>query len=221
MLIKDYMKKVKLFLIKIYLKLKIVYNVCVKGVGLMKKVAILLADGFEEIEALTPKDVLNRAGFICDLVSIKENNAVRSTHEVCVFADKTITDCENFDEYDMIVLPGGMPGAKFLSESEKVISVVRDFDKQGKYIGAICAAPALVLSRADIVKNRKVTSYPGMDNYLNDAMYMEEAVVQDNNLITSRGPATAMDFAFKLVDVLGENSETISNGMLYSYYGKN
>ena len=187
----------------------------------MKKVAILLADGFEEIEALTPKDVLSRAGFICDLVSIKENNIVRSTHDVCIHADKVISACDDFSEYDMIVLPGGMPGAKFLSESEIVISVVRDFDKHGKYIGAICAAPALVLSKAGIASGRKVTSYPGMDNYLTDAVYMEDAVVQDKNLITSRGPATAMEFAFKLVEVLGENSENICNGMLYSYYGKN
>ena len=187
----------------------------------MKKVAILLADGFEEIEALTPKDVLSRAGYICDLVSIKESNVVRSTHEVCVLADKTISESESFDEYDMVVLPGGMPGSKFLSESEKVINIVKDFDKQGKFIGAICAAPALVLSKAGITSGRKVTSYPGMDNYLTDAVYMEDTVIQDNNLITSRGPATAMEFAFKLVDVLGGNSENIRNGMLYSYYGKN
>lgn len=187
----------------------------------MKKVAILLADGFEEIEALTPKDVLSRAGFICDLVSIKENNVVRSTHEVCILADKVISDCGDFSEYDMIVLPGGMPGAKFLAESEKVINVVRDFDRLGKYIGAICAAPATVLSKAGIARGRKVTSYPGMDNYLSDSVYIEDKVVQDNNLITSRGPATAMEFAFKLVDVLGGSSDEISNGMLYSYYGKN
>lgn len=184
----------------------------------MKKIAILLADGFEEIEALTPKDVLTRAGFICDLVSIKENNVVRSTHEVCILADKVISECGNFSEYDMIILPGGMPGAKFLAESEKVLNVVKDFNNQGKYIGAICAAPALVLSRAGIAVNRKVTSYPGMDNYLSDSIYIEDAVVQDNNLITSRGPATALKFAYRLVDVLGGNSEKISDGMLYSYY---
>ncbi len=184
----------------------------------MKKIAILLADGFEEIEALTPKDVLSRAGFICDLVSIKENNVVRSTHEVCVLADKVFSECSNFSEYDMIVLPGGMPGAKFLAESEMVINLVRDFDSKGKFIGAICAAPALVLSKAGIARSRRVTSYPGMDGYLSDSVYMEDAVVQDNNLITSRGPATAFEFAYKLVDVLGGNSSEISDGMLYSKY---
>lgn len=184
----------------------------------MKKIAILLADGFEEIEALTPKDVLTRAGFICDLVSIKENNVVRSTHEVCVLADKVMSECGDFSEYDMIILPGGMPGAKFLSESERVVEIVRSFDSQGKYIGAICAAPALVLSKARIAVNREVTSYPGMDDYLSDSIYKEDAVVQDNNLITSRGPATALKFALRLVDVLGGDSEEISSGMLYSYY---
>lgn len=187
----------------------------------MKKIAIMLADGFEEIEALTPKDILSRAGYICDFISVKENNVVRSTHEVCVLTDKTMDACGNFDEYDMIIFPGGMPGAKFLAENDRVIDLVRDFDAKGKYIGAICAAPALVLSKAGIVSGRKVTSYPGMDNYLDGAIYMQDAVVQDRNLITSRGPATAMEFSFKLVDVLGGDSESISNGMLYSYYRKN
>lgn len=187
----------------------------------MKKIAILLADGFEEIEALTPKDVLSRAGFLCELVSIKESNVVRSTHEVCVLADKTIDTCGDFNEYDMIVLPGGMPGSKFLAESDKVIDVIRNFNNQGKFIAAICAAPALVLSKAGIASGRRITSYPGMDNYLTDSIYVEEPVVQDGNIITSRGPATALAFSYKLVDVLGENHESISNGMLYSYYGKN
>lgn len=184
----------------------------------MKKVAILLADGFEEIEALTPKDVLNRANFECDLVSINEDKYVKSTHKVTIVADKVLNEQEDLSQYDMIVLPGGMPGAKYLSENEKVIKAIKEFNENNKFIAAICAAPALVLSKAGIVKNKKVTSYPGMDNFLTDAIYQEDAVVQDENIITSRGPATAMQFAFKLVEVLGESSEGISNGMLYNYY---
>ena len=184
----------------------------------MKKIAILLADGFEEIEAFTPKDVLNRAGFVCDLISINEDKFVKSTHEITIVADKVLNKQDDLSEYDMIILPGGMPGAKYLSEHENVIKTIKEFNNQNKFIAAICAAPALVLSKAGIVKNRKVTSYPGMDNYLTDAIYQEDAVVQDKNIITSRGPATAMQFAFKLVEVLGESSESISNGMLYNYY---
>jgi len=185
----------------------------------MKKIAILLADGFEEIEALTPRDVLNRAGFTCNFITINKEEIVKSTHGVTIVADNTIDECGDFEEYDMVVLPGGMPGAKYLSENSKVIEVVKRFNEQGKYIAAICAAPALVLPKADIVKGRKITSYPGMDNFLKDSIYCEEAVVQDGNIITSRGPATAFEFSFKLVDILGGNSAELRNGMLYSYYG--
>lgn len=184
----------------------------------MKKIAIFLANGFEEIEALTPKDVMSRAGFKCDFVSISDDFKVTSTHGVQVVAEKKLKDICDINEYDMIILPGGMPGAKYLAESEAVIEIVRRFNEQGKYIGAICAAPALVFSKAGIAKGRRVTSYPGMDEYLKDSIYAEEAVVQDENLISSRGPATALQFSYKLVEVLGENPQGISDGMLYNYY---
>ncbi len=183
----------------------------------MKQVCVFLADGFEEVEALTVVDLLRRARVYVDTVSITDEYKVHGAHGINVQTED-LFDEVNFNEFDMIVLPGGMPGAKFLAESENVISVVKDFDNQGKYIGAICAAPALVLSKAGIAVNREVTSYPGMEDYLSDSIYKEDAVVQDNNLITSRGPATALQFSFKLVDVLGGNSEEISDGMLYSYY---
>ena len=179
------------------------------------KVAVLLADGFEEIEALTPKDVLSRVQIQCDLISIKGNVEVTGANGVTVLADRTFNEI-NIGTYDAIVLPGGMPGAKYLSEDPRVIETVRLFDAAHKIIGAICAAPALVLPRAGITRGRKITCYPGMEDNLKQADFSTEIVAEDDNLITSRGPATALAFSYKLVEKLGKTSKTVSNGMLYN-----
>lgn len=181
----------------------------------MKKAFVILANGFEEVEALTPVDVLRRAGIACEMVSINEEKTVCSTHIVKMEADSTLDEI-NPDEYDMIILPGGMPGAKYLSEDERVINIIKNYNMQGKYIAAICASPALVLSRANVVDGKKVTCYPGMEGYLSNSNYSQDIVVQDGNIITSRGPATAMEFAYKIVDVLGGRSREIREGMLYN-----
>lgn len=182
----------------------------------MKRVAIMLAEGFEEIEALGAADVLRRAKIECDLVSIKDEY-VKGAHNIIVKADKIIDD--DLKSYDMIVCPGGLPGAEYLSKCEKLLETIREFDKKdNKYIAAICAAPAMVLKEAGIIKDRYITSYPGEEfsNLLEDANYVDELVVVDGNLITSRGPATTLLFAYKLVDVLGGNSETLKDGMLWN-----
>lgn len=181
----------------------------------MKKVAVLLADGFEEIEALTVIDVVRRAGIECDIVSISEE-FVKSTHNVVVKSDKVIS--EDIKEYDMIVFPGGLPGSENLAKNEKVIEAVKYFNSQNKYIAAICASPAMVLSAAGIEKDRYITSYPGEDfeSMLEQANYVEELVVVDENIITSRGPATTLLFAYKIVDVLGGNSNLLKEGMLWN-----
>lgn len=182
----------------------------------MKKVAVMLANGFEEVEALTVVDILRRAGIYCDTVSIEKEEVI-GAHKIIVKADKIIG--KDIEEYDMIVCPGGLPGAEYLSKNELLIETIRKFDKlENKYIAAICASPAMVLSAAGIEKDRYITSYPeeNFENMLKDANYVEELVVVDNNLITSRGPATTMLFAYKLVDVLGGDSEVIKNGMLWN-----
>ena len=185
-----------------------------------KKVAIMLANGFEEIEALTVVDVLRRANIDCDTVSIHEE-LVESCHGVQVKSDKHIDNIDK-DSYDMIVLPGGLPGADYLRDCAELISWIQDFSKNSnKYIAAICAAPQ-VLAKAGIEKGRKVTSYPGniFREILKDANYIEDLVVVDGNIITSRGPATAMSFAYKLVDILDGNSEALKSGMLYNMISK-
>ena len=186
----------------------------------MKRVAVMLAEGFEEIEALTVADVLRRARVECDMISIGEIS-VKGAHNIEVKADKIIDD--DLEEYDMIVCPGGLPGAEYLSKNEMLLNTIRKFDKmENKYIAAICAAPALVLTSAGIEKDKFITSYPGdeFENMLENANYTDELVVVNGNLITSRGPATALLFAFKLLDVLGIDSSRLKEGMLWNLVEK-
>ncbi|MCY6369634.1 DJ-1 family glyoxalase III [Clostridium ganghwense] len=182
----------------------------------MKKVVIFLAEGFEEIEALTVVDVLRRANISCDTCSLSEKQ-VKGAHNVLVEADKLISEL-NINEYDVIVLPGGMPGSTNLKESAQVVKWVKEFNKEGKIVSAICAAP-IVLGKAKIVKDKKITSYPGFEEELKEGIYCEELVVEDGNIITSRGPATAAYFALKLVERLVDKNtaDTLKEGMLLKF----
>ncbi len=178
----------------------------------MSKIAVLLAEGFEEGESLFVIDVLRRAGFQCDSVSIA-GEMVKGSHDIEVKTDRLLTDA--IKDYDMIVLPGGMPGAKNLRDDERVIDLVQHFDQDpNKFIGAICAAP-MVLERVGIVKGRTMTSCPGetYHSLLREANYVEDIVAVDHNLITSRGPASTLPFAYALVDALGGDSATLKEKM--------
>jgi len=185
----------------------------------MKKIAVMLANGFEEGEALFTIDILRRAGFECDSVSIGEE-FVTSSRKITVKADKLLAD-SSLAEYDMVVLPGGQPGSTNLSKDARVLQIVRDFlEDDKKFVAAICAAP-MVLKAAGVTAGRTLTSYPCDDlkAMFEDANYIDnQLVVQDGNLITSRGPATVMAFAYKLVDVLGGNSAVLKKAMLYDRF---
>lgn len=181
----------------------------------MSKVCVLLANGFEEIEALTVVDVLRRANVTCDLVSIFEKE-VTGAHNMTVISDKLI---EDIDVYDAVVLPGGMPGSTNLRDNSEVIDLIKNMDNSKKIIAAICAAP-IVLAKAGIIKEKDVTSYPGFKEELGDVNYIEnKRVVIDENIITSRGPATALEFSFEILKKLGKvkEAEEIRNGMLYNF----
>ena len=187
-----------------------------------KKVALLLADGFEEGEALFTVDVLRRAGFTCDTVSVA-GEVVSGSHGIRVFADKLIGGVDR-DAYDMVVLPGGQPGANTLRDTEAVVAWVRDFAAAaGKYVAAICAAPQ-VLAKAGVAAGRRVTSYPQEQykalfadaEYVDDNTLTEECVVQDGRLITSRGPGTTLPFAYRLVEVLGGDADKLRQAMQYN-----
>lgn len=181
----------------------------------MKTIAVLLADGFEEIEALTVVDVLRRAGFTCHTVGIYDT-VVTGSHQIPVTADTKLSE-EPFD-YDMIVLPGGLPGATNLRDCERVVELVRQYNADpNKYVAAICAAP-MVFAKAGIATGRTVTSYPDAEYraLFDDAQYVDELVAVDGHMITSRGPATSLQFAYTLVDLLGGDSAPLREGMLYN-----
>ena len=184
----------------------------------MKKIAVFLAEGFEEVEALTPVDVLRRAGFECETVSISSDRMVMGSHQIPVLADRLLG--ADLESYDMVVCPGGMKGSKNLRDCDEVVRLVQVFDQDPeKYVAAICAAP-MVLAKAGVSKGRKVTSYPGPDlePLFDDAQYLtDQPVVIDGHMVTSRGAGTAMEFAFALVDVLGGDSEKLRNGMMYNF----
>lgn len=187
-----------------------------------KRIAVMLADGFEEGESLFVIDILRRAGFTCDGITIDEE-VVRGAHDIRVFSDRHIDDVKVAD-YDMIVLPGGQPGADHLRDDDRVIHLVQDFaHDESKYVAAICAAPQ-VLAKAGVVEGKKLTSYP-MDkyrtlftnaNYIDDNTAMEELVVVDGHLITSRGPASTLSFVYKLVEILDGPADKLKEMMQYN-----
>lgn len=183
----------------------------------MKKVLVFLAEGFEEIEALSVVDVLRRADIKCDMCAL-QGEYVKGAHDIVVKSDKNILD-EDLYSYDAIVLPGGMPGALNLKDNLRVIELVKEFYANGKIVAAICAAP-IVLHEADIINGRNVTSYPGFNEKMGNCIYKEEEVVTDFNIITSRGPATALSFAYEILNKLGkeEKAEELKESMLYSAY---
>ncbi len=168
-----------------------------------KKVAVLLAEGFEEIEALSVVDFLRRADIDVQMISIDNEATVKGAHNISVEADKVWSEKEI---YDAVILPGGLPGAVNLANNAEVLSMIKKYNDDGKYIGAICAAP-MALAAAGLTKNIKGTGYPGNEERFGFKEYRNEPVVVDDNIITSRGPATAPIFAMKLIEILLGNEE--------------
>ena len=177
----------------------------------MPKVAVILANGFEEIEALTVVDVLRRANITCHMVGFEDK--VTGSHAIQVQADRVFDG--NLSEYDMIVLPGGMPGSAHLRDNESLISELQKCNQGGKKLAAICAAP-IALNRAGLLEGKNFTCYDGVQEQIANGHYQKETVVVDGNIITSRGPATALAFAYHLVDTLGGDAKSLRNGMLYT-----
>lgn len=164
-----------------------------------KKVAILVAPGLEEIEALAPLDVLWRAGVPTDLVSITRSRQVTSSHNVVVTCNRTLDEAR-LEDYDMLVLPGGIPGMPNLKADARVIDAVTTRIQADRPVAAICASPS-ILADAGLITGRRATANPGFVDVLkdNDVEVSEDAVVVDGNLITSRGMATATDFGLEIV----------------------
>ena len=180
-----------------------------------KKVLVFLVNGFEEIEAMAPIDLLRRAGIIVDTVSINEDNQVTSSRKIRVLTDKTIDEI-NFENYEMIVLPGG-PGTENYMKSEKLLEKLKEFSINRK-LGAICAAPT-ILSALGILNGKQAICFPACEPDLikDGAIIVNQDVVKDNNIITSRGAGTAIDFSLALIEeLLGKNkSQEIRKEILY------
>lgn len=163
-------------------------------------VLIHLATGFEEIEALTAADLLRRAGKDALLVSVTGDKTVAGAHGIKVEADLLFEEAD-YSSCEMIVLPGGMPGTKNLAAHSGLCDKIKEFNRSGRLIAAICAAP-MVLGGLGLLEGRKATIYPGMEKHLGGASHEEGKVVTDGNIITSMGPGTAMDFGLALVERL-------------------
>lgn len=181
----------------------------------MKKVYIFLADGFEEIEGLTVVDLLRRAGIEAVTVSIKEDKMVTGAHGISVMADFLFEEIKG-TMADMAVLPGGMPGTTNLLAYEPLMDMVLGLHSAGAYVAAICAAPS-ILAEIGLLEGKKATSYPGFEEKMTMAEYVYEPVVQDGQVITSRGMGTAIDFSLKLIEILvGEaKAKEISDSIIY------
>ena len=165
---------------------------------IMAKVYVLLADGFEEIEALCPVDVLRRGGQEVQLVSIGACE-VKGARGVRVLADTTLSQIDDVPE--LLVLPGGMPGAKNLYESELVHALLKKTIEAGRLVGAICAAP-MILGRAGFLSGRRAVCYPGFENDLIGAILVDEKVVRDGPYITACGMGAALAFSETLLAAL-------------------
>lgn len=181
----------------------------------MKTVAVLLADGFEEIEALTPVDYLRRAGLKVTMIGVT-GPAVTGSHGIQVRAD---AGPEALDaDWDCVVAPGGMPGAANLAADPKVVALMKRQQAAGRAVAAICAAPAVLLhAGCGLLAGRRFTGYPGTETKVTGAVFVPGArVVRDGNLVTSRGPGTAGEFAIELARMLAgaEAAETLAAGLL-------
>lgn len=180
-----------------------------------KKVLILLADGFEEVEALSPYDVLTRAGAEVTLCSVSEDKAVSSSHKVKVVCDITIGEVKG--DYDVVFLPGGMPGATNLAQSWPVNELVIN-QAQERIVAAICASPAVVLGPAGLLKGKEATCYPGCESYYPSFEFSKEGVVVSGNIITAKSAAFALDLGFTLIETLfgAQAAEKIKNDIYYN-----
>ena len=181
----------------------------------MSKVAIFLATGFEEIEALTVVDLLRRAGIEISMVSITGERQVTSSHKVQVTADQLIEEVD-FDSLDMLVLPGGMPGTKNLEACEVLMKQVEAFDRKGKCISAICAAPS-ILGHRGMLKGRNACSFPEFESHLEGAHVTHNEVEVSDHITTSRGMGCTIAFGLAIVErFLGkETAENLGKKVVY------
>lgn len=181
---------------------------------MIKKIAVHLADGFEEIEAVSIIDVLRRAGLDVVTVSVTGKLEINGAHQIKVLADE-LFETVDYSEVYMIVLPGGMPGASNLNAHDGLKQKIKTFVTENKQLAAICAAP-LVFGNLGILEGRQAVCYPGFENQLKGAEVLQVPVLDSGNIITGRGPGVAIQFALKIVEKLisTEKAEILAGQML-------
>ena len=166
-----------------------------------KRVLVPIADGIEELEAVAIIDTLRRAGAEVTVASVTSGLQVTASRRVQLVADKLMQDCAN-DTYDLVVLPGGMPGAERLRDSAPLTALLKRQQADGRMLGAICASPAVVLQHHGLLGQRRATAYPGFAERLPQGGAPGSRVVVDGSCVTSQGPGTALEFALTLVEQL-------------------
>lgn len=165
----------------------------------MERIAIFFAEGYEEIEGLTVVDICRRSGLYIDMVSVNGERKVKGSHDITVEMDKVFEELD-FDQYDMLVLPGGLKGTQGLESHEGLMKQIDDFYANGKYIAAVCAAPSIFGHRG-ILKGKRACSYPSFESHLEGAEVTAGPVEIADHVITSRGMGTSIDFALAIVSV--------------------
>lgn len=181
----------------------------------MPKALIPLAQGCEELEAVTIIDLLRRANFEVVTAGLGPDPVICS-RGVVLIADTTLEKASKIDDFDIVILPGGLPGADNLADSPVLTRLLKRMANENKYVTAICAAPR-VLAKAGLLEGKRVTAYPGFvdGGHFPELHYTGEAIEVDGKVVTSRGPGTAMDFALTLIELLADKStrQTVEAGL--------
>ncbi len=172
--------------------------------GMYFMVAVLFAEGFETIEALTPCDILRRGGVDVRLVSTGSGKTVKSSHGIPVVCDITLDQLDP-GLVDMFILPGGMPGSNNLYADERVRALVRSHALEGKPTAAICAAP-YILGQLGLLQGKRATCYPGFEDRLTGASVVSASVVRDGNILTANGAGAALDFSLAALEMLTDRA---------------
>lgn len=171
----------------------------------MSKIIVPISNGFEEIEAVTIIDIFRRAGLDVTIATVEDIQVI-GANGIIIKADIRLSELKHYDEYDLIVIPGGGKNTQTLAQNDLLKEMLQKFDKDEKYIGAICAAP-YVLHNAGVLKTN-YTCYPGMEKEIGGSGYTPKAkYIVDENIITSAGPATAVCFALEIVKIIESNNE--------------
>lgn len=188
-----------------------------------KKMMVLLSNGFEEVEAVAPVDILKRAGVAVDIYSTTRHDILRGAHNIDFIADKILPEnMKNFDydvisdKYDGVILPGGLPNAHNLRDDERVNEIVMAFYNKSKVIAAICASPC-TFEKLGLLEGKKATSYPGCINPESCGEYTQDAAVRDGNIVTGRSAGAALDFGFEILKALGleKEADTVKSQIIY------